>query len=118
MAAHLDVSIGEFELEVRSDPVHYVTFDLNGAGTPLLAFSVVLYGWALRNVSGSTLATLDIYDNNSVAGIPVFPINLAANETSREWFGDRGLMFLNGLYVNVTAQEVKGSIFYRHHRPG
>lgn len=103
-----------FELEVREDPAEYITFDLSGAGRALASFGLTVYGWSLRNVSTTTEAFLDIYDGTDASGIVIFPVNLAGNETSREWF-NRGVDFKNGLYVNVTAQEVKGSLFYRHH---
>lgn len=111
------MSVGsEFELEVFTDPAHHVYFDLNGAGSVVLGMSVVLHGWSIRNVSGTTLAQLDIYDGaDTSGGHAIFPINLAANETSREFF-ERGVLLKNGVYVNVTAQEVKGALFYRHHR--
>lgn len=110
------MSISEFELEVRSDPAHWVNFDLNGVGKMLLGFSVVLLGWGIRNLSSSTLATLDIYDGADTSGVVVFPITLQSNESSREWFYPGGVLFKNAVYVNVTAQEVKGSLLYRHIR--
>jgi len=109
------VSLQEFELEVREDPAHYIYFDLNATGKMLTNFAVVMCGWSIRNISSTTLATLDVYDGTDATGNPLFPINLSANETSREWFLPGGVLMLDGVYVNVTAQEVKGSIFYRRH---
>lgn len=106
----------EFELEVSEDPALWVNFDLNGTGKLVFDCSVRLYGWALKNVSSSTLASLDIYDGTDTSGVPVFPVNLASNETSREWW-NRGVLMRNGVYVNVTAQEVKGALFFRYHPP-
>lgn len=110
------MSIQEFELEVREDPAHWVNFDLNGVGSKLLGFSVRLVGWSIRNMSSTTLATLDIYDGADTSGAVVFPITLQSNESSREWFYPGGVLMKNAVYVNVTAQEVKGSLLYRHVR--
>lgn len=105
----------EFELEVTQDPAHYIAFDLNGAGKALASFSVVVFGWAIRNMSASTLATADLYDGADTSGTLLLPWALASNAFDVKWFGPNGVWFKNGLYVNVTAQEIKGSIFYRHH---
>ena len=105
----------ELDIEVREEPAHPVYFDLNGAGTAVFSFAVIVYGWSIRNVSTTTEANLDVYDGTDTTGHIIFPVNLAGNETSREWF-NRGVEFKNGLYLNVTAQEVKGSIFFRKHR--
>ena len=110
------MSYQELDLEVHSDPACYVTFDLSAAGKAIFAFSAVVFGWSMRNVSTTTEATLDIYDGTDTTGISLFGINLAGNQTGRDWFGDRGILFRNGLYINVTAQEVKGAVFYRPHR--
>jgi len=107
----------EFELETREDPVFYETFDLNGNGKMLANFSVLFCGWSLRNLSASTLATLDIYDGTDASGTSIFPVTLQSNESSREWFYPGGVLFKNGIYVNVTAQEVKGAVLFRRH-PG
>lgn len=105
----------ELDIEVREEPAEYVYFDLNGAGAAVVQFALIVYGWSMRNVSATTEATLDAYDGTDATGKIVFPVNLSGNETNREWF-NRGVLMRNGLYVNVTAQEVKGSIFYRRHR--
>lgn len=105
----------ELDLEVREDPAHWINFDLSGAGAVVLGFAVVLYGWSVENNSTTTEAAFDIYDGTDTSGKPVFPVRLSGNETSREWF-DRGVAMLNGVYVNVTAQEVHGALFYCRHR--
>lgn len=106
----------EIELEVRSDPTHHIDFDLNGAASKLLGFSAVLFGWAMRNMSSSTLATADMYDGDDSSGKPTIPLALAANGFDVRWFGPNGVWFKNAVYLNVTAQEIKGTLFYRHIR--
>lgn len=110
------MSLAEVEVEVTEEPAHWQNFDLNATGKMMFNFSVVLFGWSIRNISTTTEALLDIYDGTDTSGVVVFPVNLAGNETNRE-FWNRGVLMRNGVYVNVTAQEVKGSLFYRrHHR--
>ena len=106
------------ELEVHNEPAHYVAFNLNATGAAVLGFAAVVLGWSMKNASGTTLAALDIYDGTDHTGTSLFPIQLAANQTGRDWFGPNGILFRNGLYINVTAQQVSGAVFYRraHHK--
>jgi len=110
------VSATEFELEVREDPAHYASFNLSSAGKAEFGFAVVLHGWALANTSPAASTEIDLYDGTDTSGTVLFPVTLAANESSREWFGDRGVLFRNGLYLNVASGGVKGCVFYRRHR--
>jgi hypothetical protein len=91
----------------------YVVFDLNGAGAVLIDKSVWLVGWSLRNKSNSNPANIDLYDGPSAAGIPTFPITLAANESVRDLFPGDGVAMLNAVYANVTLGEVSGSVIYQ-----
>lgn len=110
------MSVGEIDLEVHEEPVHWVNFDLNGTGKMMFNFSARICGWSIKNLSATTLAVMDIYDGTDTSGVVVFPVTLQSNESSREWFYPGGIVFHNGLYLNVTAQEIKGSILYRRHR--
>lgn len=94
----------------------YRAFDLNGTGVVLLGFACDIFGWQLRNPSGSTAAVMDIYDGGDASGTVALPFNLPSNGNTEAWFGPNGIRFENGVYANVTAGEVKGSIFYRHVR--
>jgi len=109
------VSQVELDLDVIDEPADHIEFDLNGTGKAITNFAIILYGWSMYNVSTTTLATVNVYDGTDTSGSIVFPINLAANQSGRDWFGPGGIWFRNGLYLNVTAQEIKGSVFYRRH---
>jgi hypothetical protein len=106
----------EVELEVEEPHVRYRAFDLNATTLQLLGFSVNLFGWSVRNPSGSVAAVMDIYDGADGTGVPVFTINLANSASDTKWFGPNGVRLNNALFANVTAGEVKGSLFYRHIR--
>lgn len=106
----------DFELEVSTDPLWRVYFDLNGAGKALVQFSAKLGGFAIRNMSSSSTAAMDFYDGTDTTGNAIVPITLAANESTREYWWPGGVLFKNGVYANVTSGEIKGSIFYRHIR--
>lgn len=105
--------LGTLDIEVHEDPAELYVLQSLAAGKLVAAFSSRFFGWCLQNTSSSTLASLNIYDGADTNGRLIFPINLAANEVSVVSFGSHGLHFKNGIYVNVTAQTVQGSIFYR-----
>lgn len=105
----------ELDLEVHEEPAHYIAFDLSGAGKMLTNYAIVLYGWALKNPSGASTAAADIYDNTDGTGTAIIPLTFATSESIGDWFGPGGILLKNGVYVNVTSGEVKGSLFYRRH---
>jgi len=72
---------------------------------------VYLYGWALLDTTGAALARLELYDGYDANSLLIAPVNLLASESSREWFGDPGLTCERGIFVNVLAGSVRGSIF-------
>lgn len=109
----MDGEVLAVEVELYGRPVHHAEFDLSSAGQLLFGFSCDLIGWSIRNMSASTLATLDIYDGADTSGKVTVPLALAANTTDTKWFGDSGIRFKNAVYVNVTAQECKGSLWFR-----
>ena len=103
----------EFEIEVTEDPAKHIDFDVNATSKVLVNYSVRFFGYALRNMSTSAEARLDLYDGADTTGPSVFPINLGGDETTRDWFGPNGILFKNGVTINVTVGEVKGAIFTR-----
>lgn len=108
--------LGEITLEVTEDDAYYVNVPSTSSTRRVLGFSVRFLGWCLENTSSSTTATFTVYDGDDTNGVPVFVVNLAANETSLVWLGDRGICFNNAVLLSVTAQSVQGSMFYRHRR--
>ena len=109
-------SLPEIEIEVSERHVHYLCFDVNATHMILLGFGIKLFGWSVRNPSGSVAAVMDLYDGTDSTGVPVFTINLATAASDSKWFGPNGIQMNNALYANVTAGEVKGSVFYQHVR--
>lgn len=111
------MSVSDFNLEVREDPAHHVDFSARSTGLAIVGFSVILFGWALAETTGSAAAAVDIYDAPAATGIASFPVKLASGEFATAWFSGQGILFLNGVYLNPTSGSVAGSVFYRHHMP-
>lgn len=69
-----------------------------------------LMGWAVRNTSATAGAAFSIWSGTQPAGVKAFPVNLAANESSREWFGPDGVWMVNGVTFNIESGAVEGSV--------
>lgn len=102
----------EYQIELAEEPAKHAYFDKSSSGQ-IFQFSVVVSGFWLLNPSGSTAATGSLADGNDGTGNPDLPLYIAANGLITPSFGSRGVLFLNGVYLNVTAGEFKGSILYR-----
>jgi hypothetical protein len=77
-----------------------------------------VFGWAATETTGSAAAALDVYDSDSASGLVTFPVRLASGESAESWYGDRGIWFKNGFYINVTSGSAKGTVLYRRvHQP-
>lgn len=105
-----------FELPVFEHHARYLTFDINATHMLLLGFASDFFGWSMSNPSGSVAASIDLYDGADGSGTPFLTVKLATSADDIRWFGPNGIRLNNALYANVTAGEVKGSVFYRHIR--
>jgi hypothetical protein len=69
-------------------------------------------GFSLRETSGSAGATVRVYNGVSAAGVLLDTISLLANESAREDYGGRGLLAPLGIYFELVAGAVEGSVRY------
>lgn len=68
-----------------------------------------LMGWALRETAGAP-ATVYLRDGRDAGGEIVVPLQLAANESTRDYFAG-GLSLVDSLYLDVVAGSVEGAVF-------
>lgn len=80
-------------------------------GLILISGRGVLTGWAIKETTGAATAVMTVRDGLTSAGLTIAPINLAANESNREWFSDWGIAFSSGLFLDVTAGSVSGALW-------
>lgn len=66
------------------------------------------HGFSIRETAGAT-ATVRIYDNTANSGTLLDSIQLAANESAREWYGE-GIDTADGIRVDIVSGTVEGSI--------
>lgn len=71
-----------------------------------------LFGWMLNETTGAGAATLTIADTDATGGgTTLGPIDLAAGESDRAWFGPQGVRMTIGVFVTATAGNVGGCLF-------
>lgn len=72
---------------------------------------VTLFGWALKESTGSASAELDIYNGGGTNGQLVAPIALNAGQSTREYWGPEGIRMPAGMFQNATSGTAIGSVF-------
>lgn len=82
----------------------------NGTGTPIDG-DVILAGFAFAEATGAAPATVDLIDGNGAAGTFIARVNLLASESVRESLPYPGVHCRTGLFVNVVAGAVLGSVW-------
>lgn len=65
---------------------------------------------ALRETTGAAVATARLRDGGDASGQMGIPYTLAANESVRDGFPGGGFPFRGGVYLEVVAGTVEGSI--------
>lgn len=63
---------------------------------------VTLRGFSCDETTGSATAKFVIRDGVDATGAARVFVNLGANESDRDWFGDDGIRMDNGIYVDRT----------------
>lgn len=82
---------------------------LTGADQNVADQAAQYHGFSIRETAGST-ATVRIYDNASAnSGNLLDSIQLAANESAREWY-ETGIDAADGIRVDIVSGTVEGSI--------
>lgn len=69
------------------------------------------FGFTIRETAGST-ATVRIHDNTANSGTILDTIQLAPNESAREWYGPQGILLRTGIRVDIVSGTVEGSVRY------
>lgn len=88
------------------------------AGATFATGPVRLMGWALKESTGAAAAAFELYDGTDTTAQSLAPVTLVANESIRDWFGTHGIICERGLFINVTAGSVRGTLFVELLQPG
>lgn len=68
-------------------------------------------GFAFRELTGAAHATVTFHDGIDANATTIFELNLAENESSRDWYGIDGISYRYGLYVNISEGSAVGNLF-------
>lgn len=77
----------------------------------MLGGASLIFGWSFRETTNTNTATVELYDGTGTGGALITSITLAINESTRDLMGGNGLEALGGIYLNVVAGSVKGSVW-------
>ena len=87
-----------------------VALDLPGASAMLLGGRCLVLGVAIGESTGAATAKARIRDGTAVTGTRLVPFTLAANESVRDWFGDFGFVYEQGVFFELVSGTVEGSV--------
>ncbi|SRR6266568_1651097 len=85
------------------------------ASRQILAGDVVaIGGWIVAETTGTAAAAFRLHDGNSAAGEAFGRINLAANESTRDFVFGRGIECLTGrVFLEVISGSFEGVLIWR-----
>lgn len=92
-------------------PVQAISFAAATSGQLILNRECRLYGWAFLETSGNAAAQLEVFDGTTVNSQSIAPIALLAGQSSRDIWGKPGIEIRTGLFVNISAGSVRGSLY-------
>lgn len=95
-----------------------ISIPATAAGATFATGPVRLMGWALKESTGNAVAAFELYDGADTTGQSLAPVTLTANESIRDWFGATGIICERGLFINVTADSMRGTLFVKLLAPG
>lgn len=74
-----------------------------------------LVGFAAREsaVTAAAATFIIVHGATAAGGTSVVPVELAANESAREWFGPEGINCANGISISIVAGTVDVNLFYK-----
>lgn len=82
---------------------------LTGANQAALTGLATYQGFSLRETSGSTAATIRIWDNTAANGTLLDTVKLNPGESAREYYAF-GIQAIKGVYVEAVAGSFEGSV--------
>lgn len=80
-------------------------------GSGDIANRSTVYGFGLRETTGTAAARVDVYNGNDTGGILIAPIDLNPGQSVRDVLGPSGVGCDMGVFVNIVSGSVAGSIW-------
>lgn len=91
--------------------VYAVAFPAAGASQLMMSGDIKIHGWSWAETTGAAAATFNMFDGGNNAGTLLATITLTAGQSTRDVLNELGLLVLNGLFVEVVAGSIRGSVW-------
>lgn len=92
--------------------LHHVQVPAGATTQQVVGGAGRLYYVASYETTGSATAAFRLVDGDSVSDRIVYPCNLAANESTRDWFGPHGLPFATNLTFVAGGGSLVVALYY------
>lgn len=93
-------------------PAQVLSIAATSADAQLLTGLYVLRGWSFGESTGSAVATLDLHDGIDATTPLVASVAVAQSGATTFQIAGNGILLRTGLFLDMTAGSVKGSIWY------
>ena len=70
-----------------------------------------VHGFAVAESTGAATAAFVLRNGTSDAGEATVPVNLVASESAREYWGESGISFTEGLHYTLVSGSVVGTVW-------
>lgn len=111
--APLDLTSDPRYLALMERPTLLVPVVVTAASIQVFSGLVLLAGLAFRETAGAA-ASFELIDGGSAGGAPAFPVVLGANGIIQLQMGRDGPIFRSGIFLNVTAGSIRGSLWVKY----
>ena len=75
----------------------------------------LVHGIGVKETTGTTAAVFNLRGGSGTSGILGLPYTLSGGQSVREWFGEAGLTFVEGLFLEVVTGTVTGCVWVSDH---
>ena len=87
---------------------------VSASGPTPIGNAKALHGWSLLEASGTNTCSIVLYDGSGVDGLSFAPITLLAAQSTRDYFGNNGLICTTGkVYLQIVSGELSGVLYWR-----
>lgn len=104
-----------FEIDLPTPgPARPIFVPSGGANHLIIGTRAILYGYSLKETTGSSAAEVEVLTGNDDTGTIIAVIELASGVSDTQWFGDMGVLADSGIFLKMVNGSVTGSIWARH----
>lgn len=92
-------------------PVDTLPIPVSTVGYQVFARGGRLFGWSFVETTGAAIAQVRLIDGSGPTGAEIVNITLSSGQSTRDWLAKPGIRIRSGVYVDVVAGSIRGSIW-------